>query len=400
MDFFIEQAATDHEVDSLIRNKYGERAKILSRKSIQRGGFLGLFTRKGVEVTGYCSHSPSRAEPRQQQQQQDFEEERRKILEQGKQEKKSDAALEEVLTELKELKEQFGTFSESTNLSGAPAENLHPTVQHVEELLRSNDFSPGYIRGMMKRLRAEFSLEALEDRAAVEHKVVEWIGESIQTYEPEQNGRHEVFVLVGPTGVGKTTTIAKLAALRGAVPERKDDVRILTIDSYRIGAREQLETYGKIMYIPVHSVETKEEMEKQLVLNREADVIFVDTIGKSPKDFVRLGEMNELLQKCSATGSVHLAVSATTKTSDIYDIMRHFEPFGYESVVLTKLDETARIGNIISVLSERGKPLSYITDGQKVPQDISKATPLKLLLYLEGFSVDRAYIEQRFGGAA
>jgi flagellar biosynthesis protein FlhF len=80
--------------------------------------------------------------------------------------------------------------------------------------------------------------------------------------------------------------------------------------------------------------------------------------------------------------------------------MRHFEPFGYESVVLTKLDETARIGNIISVLSERGKPISYITDGQKVPQDISKATPLKLLLYLEGFTVDRAYIEQRFGGAA
>lgn len=397
MDFFIEQAATDREVDALIRSKYGERAKILSRKSIQRGGFLGLFTRKGVEVTGYCSHSPGRVEPRQQP---DFEEEKRKILEQSKQEKKSSAALDEVLSQLKELKEQFGTFSEARTLTVEPAEQLHPTAKHIEELLSGNDFSPGYIRTMMKRIRSEFSLEELEDRAAVEHKVVEWIGESIETYEPELNGGKEVFVLVGPTGVGKTTTIAKLAALRGAVPERKDDVRILTIDSYRIGAREQLETYGKIMYIPVQSVETKEEMEKQLALNREADVIFVDTIGKSPKDFAKLGEMNELLQKCSSTGSVHLAISATTKTSDIYDIMRHFEPFGYESVVLTKLDETARIGNIISVLSERGKPISYITDGQKVPQDISKASPLKLLLYLEGFTVDRAYIEQRFGGAA
>lgn len=398
MDFFIEQAPTDREVDALIRNKYGERAKILSRKSIQRGGFLGLFSRKAVEVTGYCSHSPGRVEPRQQPA--DFEEEKRKILEQNKQEKKSSAALEEVLSQLKELKEQFGTLSETRTLATEPAEPHHPTAKHIEELLTGNDFSPGYIREMMKRLRSEFSLEELEDRGAVEHRVVEWIGESIQTHEPDLNGRQEVFVLVGPTGVGKTTTIAKLAALRGAVPERKDDVRILTIDSYRIGAREQLETYGKIMYIPVHSVETKEEMEKQLALNREADVIFVDTIGKSPKDFVKLGEMNELLQKCSAGGSVHLAISATTKTSDIYDIMRHFEPFGYESVVLTKLDETARIGNIISVLSERGKPISYITDGQKVPQDISKATPLKLLLYLEGFTVDRAYIEQRFGGAA
>lgn len=397
MDFFIEQAATDQEVDALVRNKYGDRAKILSRKSIQRNGFLGLFGRKGVEVTGYFSHSPSRAEPRPSA---DFEEEKRKILEQGKQEKKSNAALDEVLSELKELKEQFGNFSENGGAGAHNGDSLHPTAEHIRELLVANDFTSKYIRGIMQRLRAEFSLEALEDRAAVEHKVVEWIGESIQTYDTEGRGKQEVFVLVGPTGVGKTTTIAKLAALRGALPEKKDDVRILTIDSYRIGAREQLETYGKIMYIPVHSVETKEDMEKQLALNKEADIIFVDTIGKSPKDFVKLGEMNELLRRAAGGGGVHLAVSATTKTSDIYDIMRHFEPFGYESVVLTKLDETGRVGNIISVLNEKGKPLSYITDGQKVPQDISTATPLKLLLYLEGFAVDRAYIEERFGGAA
>ncbi|MFP4329786.1 MAG: flagellar biosynthesis protein FlhF [Alkalispirochaetaceae bacterium] len=397
MDFFIEQAATDQEVDALIRRKYGERAKILSRKSIQRGGFMGLFSRRGVEVTGYCSHTPSRVEVRQAN---DFEEERRKILEQGTKEKASSAAIDQVLAELKEIKDQVGSFSETRTLTATATEQLHPTAGHIEKLLFANDFSPGYTREIIGRLKTELSLEALDDRLMVERRVVDWIGESIRTYEPESPGRPETFVLVGPTGVGKTTTIAKLAALRGAVPERKDDVRILTIDSYRIGAREQLETYGKIMYIPVHSVETKEEMEKQLALNREADVIFVDTIGKSPKDFAKLGEMNELLQKCAGAGNVHLAVSATTKTSDIYDIMRHFEPFGYESVVLTKLDETARVGNIISVLHERGKPLSYITDGQKVPQDISRATPLKLLLYLEGFSVDRRYIEDKFGGAA
>jgi flagellar biosynthesis protein FlhF len=107
--------------------------------------------------------------------------------------------------------------------------------------------------------------------------------------------------------------------------------------------------------------------------------------------------MNELLRACGGKTSTHLAMSATTKTSDMYELLQQFEPFNYKSVVLTKLDETTRVGNVISVLSEKQKPISFITDGQGVPQDISVASVEKLLINLEGFKIDRQRVEERFG---
>jgi len=123
----------------------------------------------------------------------------------------------------------------------------------------------------------------------------------------------------------------------------------------------------------------------------------VDTIGKSPREFTKLAEMNELLRGTGGHEGVHLAVSATTKTADLREILRQFEPFGYTSVLVTKVDETNRLGNIISVLEEKQKPISYLTDGQNVPEDIHPAAVEQILLTLEGFQVDRQMIEDKFG---
>jgi flagellar biosynthesis protein FlhF len=106
--------------------------------------------------------------------------------------------------------------------------------------------------------------------------------------------------------------------------------------------------------------------------------------------------MKELLDACGFQAEVYLVVSAGVKSSDIQEMLRQFEPFNYRSVILTKLDETTRVGNVISALWEKGKPLSYITDGQKVPSDIHRAGVVRLLLNLEGFTVNREKIEARF----
>ncbi len=150
------------------------------------------------------------------------------------------------------------------------------------------------------------------------------------------------------------------------------------------------------MRIPVSFAETRSDLEKTLDLFREMDIILIDTIGKSPNDFSKLGEMRSVLEACGSRGETHLAISATTKTSDIAEILRQFEPFNYSFVILTKLDETFRIGNIISVLDEARKPISYITDGQMVPQDIEPASISRLLMALEGFRFDREEIEKKF----
>jgi flagellar biosynthesis protein FlhF len=205
-----------------------------------------------------------------------------------------------------------------------------------------------------------------------------------------------VFIVVGPTGVGKTTTIAKLAALYGISAARPNKVRIITIDNYRIAAKEQIETYGNIMGIPVACAENYTDLKKFLALYQDVDRIFIDTIGKSPRDFVKLAEMKELLEAASGRATIHLAVSATTKAADILEIMGQFEPFGYSSVIITKLDETSRVGSIISTLAERGKAVSYFTDGQRVPQDIELATPVRLLMRLQSFRVQREILEKKF----
>jgi flagellar biosynthesis protein FlhF len=391
MEYFVEQAPSHLDAERKVRAKYGEKARIMHHKTIRMGGFLGLFAREGVEVTGYISATPARGEPAKKPG--DFEEEKKKILGAVKSEKTMDM----VLQELKEIKERMGDREAQAAAVPATDSGPHPTLSKLRERLFHNEFTPDYVDRIVARARATFSVDELEDERLVQNRVLEWIGETIDTSRPLTGERPQVFVLVGPTGVGKTTTIAKLAAMHafnGATPR---NVRILTIDNYRIGAKEQIETYGSIMEIPVASIDSQKEMKKQMALAADADMVFVDTIGKSPREFTKLAEMNELLHGTGGGDHVHLAVSATTKTADLKEILRQFEPFGYSSVIVTKVDETNRLGNIISVLNEKQKPVSYLTDGQNVPEDIRPASVEQILLSLEGFQVDRQMIEDKFG---
>jgi flagellar biosynthesis protein FlhF len=176
-------------------------------------------------------------------------------------------------------------------------------------------------------------------------------------------------------------------------------VRLINIDNYRIGAKQQLETYSSIMDIPLSNITSHEELRKTIALYADAaDLILIDTIGKSPQDGVELARMKQLLSACGSRAETHLVLAATTKASDIKDLLQQFEPFGYRSVIVTKLDETRRVGNVLSALWEKGKAVSYITDGQTVPVDIKKASVIPFLTNLEGFRVNRERIENHFSG--
>jgi flagellar biosynthesis protein FlhF len=413
MQYFTEQAPSHREAMDLVRLKYGEQAQILTHRTIRSGGILGLFAKESVEVSGYLkprSEGPRTAVG-------SLEEEKRKILnlarpaeaaakiqEQGQQEarqaaeqKAGEKALETVLAEIRDLKTAM-----REGLDVQASDEVHPTIARIDSLLADNDFAESYRREVTARLRRDFTLEALEDFDYVQDRVIEWIGDDIGVWREDGFQKPRVLALVGPTGVGKTTTIAKLAAIYrvGIGGEKPCSVRMITIDNYRIGARQQIETYGSIMDVPVSCVETEDELRKALVDNSDADLILVDTIGKSPKDAVKLAEVKRLVAACGPKAEVHLALAATTKSSDMGEILRQFEPFAYRDVVLTKLDETDRIGNAISALAAKGKSLSYLTNGQRVPQDIERATPLRLLVRLEGFRPNRAALEERYAAPA
>ena len=424
MEMYSEKGFSRKECELKIAEKYKRPFHIMGEREVKIGGFLGLFSRPGVEVdfffsptlyknpshTGYHTGAPyswGASDSAQTQKQYgteqyarnrapDLEEEKRKVIAAaGKSYEQTVAsardASQAILSSLNEIKEKIES-------GGRKEEN--PAFVRAAELLRQNDFSEGYIKTMLERLRKELPLDTLENIDAVQDHLLEWIGESISIFKEDEKPRSpRVMVLIGPTGVGKTTTITKLAAIYGIGTSEIPavNVRMITIDAFRIGAKEQLETIGNIMQIPVTCIDNKQDLRKEIALNSEdTDLFLIDTIGKSPKDSAKLGEMKEILEGCGRGADYHLVIGAGTKSSDIENIMRQFEPFNYKSVVLTKMDETDRIGNILSALAEKKKPISYITDGQSVPVDIRKASVVRFLINLEGFKVDREKIENRF----
>jgi flagellar biosynthesis protein FlhF len=416
MEMYVEQGLSRMDCELKIAEKYKRPFHILSEKKIRIGGILGFFSKPGIQVEFYFSpvlyrnpvwHGYGTPQiPWQVSDSQgrggtlDFEEEKRKVLAAAG--KKSEAAIEnkketsqQILDSLKEIKEIIG----ESGLSERREE--HPAFKRVEELLKLNDFSEKYITNMLARMKKELPLDKLDDPDIVQDHLLEWIGESINIYrEIEKPHKGRIMVLVGPTGVGKTTTIAKLAAIFGLgnseIPAIT--VRMITIDAYRIGARAQLESYGNIMQIPVIYVDNKTDLRKELALYTEqTDLFLIDTIGKSQKDSAKLGEMKELRDGCGKGAQIHLVLSACTKTSDIEDILQQFEPFNYKSVILTKLDETNHIGNVISALAEKGKTITNITDGQMVQKKIKKARVIRFLINLDEFKVDREKFEKLVG---
>lgn len=391
MQYLVEQGSTHREVLEKIRARYGDAAQVLSHRTVRTGGIMGLFAREGVEITYYVKDDSLRESEKKRV---DVEDEKKRLLERINQER----ALQEVLSEVRELKE---IVSESGS-RGSQAESIHPTLAELDGLLEQNDFSSSYRNELLAKARSEFSLDELEDFDSVEDRMLEWIGDRISVAAESRPAKPRVVVLVGPTGVGKTTTIAKLAAIHnlGMAGLQAQDVRMITIDTFRIGAQQQIEKYASIMRLPVSSVETAQDLKATIAMHRDTDLILVDTIGKSPRDAVRLAEMQQLLEACGANAEVYLAISATTKTQDMLDIFRQFEPFRYRGVVVTKMDETGRVGNVLSALADKDKPVVWLTDGQKVPLDIERAHPLRFLMNLEGFRPNRPKLEERYGALA
>ncbi len=389
MKYFTIQARSDREAIERMRMTYGEDARILTHRAVRMGGFLGLFSTEGIEVTGYISEDGAKKRKI------DVEEEKKKILESVRKEQ----TLQLLLKEIQGLRESL-----KTPPAVAKKEDLHPSLRRVEDLLRVNEFSEEFILEVREKAMKEFSLETLENYPVFQNTVTQWIGERIAIDPPPvfEGKGPRVVAIVGPTGVGKTTTIAKLAAIHGigGGKEPPKKVRIVTIDNYRIAAKQQIETYAEIMRIPVSLVESAAELEKAIMLSPDTDLILVDTIGRSPRDLGKLAEMKEILDRCGTAAAVYLAVSATTKASDTEEILRQFEPFKYRSVILTKLDETMRIGSVIASLAKNRKSIAYLCDGQGVPQDLEEATVPRLLMNMEGFRIDREALEKKFGRTA
>ncbi|MCS6776762.1 MAG: flagellar biosynthesis protein FlhF [Chloroherpetonaceae bacterium] len=193
-------------------------------------------------------------------------------------------------------------------------------------------------------------------------------------------GTLKAVALIGPTGVGKTTTIAKLAA-HFALVERKK-VALLTVDTYRIAAVEQLKTYSQIIDIPVAVAYSPAEVLPAIQQFADYDLLLVDTAGRSQKNIMQVGELKAMLEMVRC--ETHLVLSALIKTEDMLEAARRFSAARVDRLLFSKLDETGTYGTLFEVADQTGIPLSYLTTGQKVPEDIETADPATLVNLILG----------------
>jgi len=190
----------------------------------------------------------------------------------------------------------------------------------------------------------------------------------------------KIMMFVGPTGVGKTTTIAKLAARYAYKLSKRHKVGIITLDTYRIGAVEQLMTYAKMMRLPIETVVDPSDFSLALNSLRHNEYILIDTVGSSQHDKEKIEKLSQFLKVDTfAEININLVLSAVTKYEDLMDIYKNFSILPIDTIIFTKLDETKTYGNIFSLLLETKKPISYFSIGQEVPDDLIESNADYLL---------------------
>jgi flagellar biosynthesis protein FlhF len=295
-------------------------------------------------------------------------------------------SLHEEIAEVKELIKQVASKpGPVATMVEAPPAPEHPGLQLLE-WLRQELQGLGMEGDIIDYLLQQIPSYLLDDANASENDLIEYcrqvltnrlmFSEPIQTVN---SGEQQIVALIGPTGVGKTTTIAKLAANFNLFEGKK--VGLITIDTYRIAAVEHLKTYGDIINLPVEVVYTPSEINQSIQNLRDCNLILIDTAGRSPHNQVMMDELKKFLAH-SQIGLILLVISATTKYQDMVSIAENFSRIAYTHLVFTKLDETFSLGPVVSLAWKIRRPISYLTTGQNVPDDIEVAKPEKLISQL------------------
>ncbi|NMA70112.1 MAG: flagellar biosynthesis protein FlhF [Desulfitobacterium sp.] len=239
---------------------------------------------------------------------------------------------------------------------------------------------------LVKRLMRNIQQNVREEDWAIDQRVRACLKENIRqicantaAIQPGVR-KPRIVALIGPTGVGKTTTIGKLAAGFSIVDKRK--VALITADTYRVAAVEQLKTFGEIIGVPVDVVMTPSGLKEAIQQHWDKELIFIDTAGRSPHHDLHMSELRAFLEKAEPELTM-LVMSAATQSSDLAKIYERFEPLTTH-LIFTKLDETVSGGTILNLLDKVNLPVAYITNGQNVPDDIEVATPERLTRYILG----------------
>lgn len=395
------------EAIAKVKTDLGRDAIILSTKHFKEGGFLGLFARRRVEVvaavdgdakpvnrkaiavngevpamrinqaaysSGYredfmaasSQAAPALAMPRPQP---DFQPQPKPELQ----------AIHAEIAEMKKLLRQ-ANFQPLVAPIAATVQTPPQTGMRKWKVIRQDLMKLGLTEELIDYLLRKLPKELAEPERETEAltRCKDFLGSKLYFSKPLQMKENQpvLVALVGPTGVGKTTTIAKMAAKFSIFENKK--VGLINIDTYRIAAIEHLKTYGEIMKIPVEVVYAPSDLDRAIENLKDCDLILIDTAGRSPRNQQMMMELREFLTY-RYIDQIMLVISATTQLSDMMEIEKSFSQTDYTNLIFTKVDETVSLGSVVSLAWRLKRPVAYLTVGQNVPDDIEVAQVDKLL---------------------
>jgi len=253
----------------------------------------------------------------------------------------------------------------------------HIQGDHLLSLLIARGINVETARTIAGFIRENLTEQELSNSNIITKAIIETLQNLIEVSPPAFKDQQEQrkIALVGPTGVGKTTTLAKIAA--SYLQQHSNSIALITIDTYRIAAVEQLKVYGEIMHLPVDVVISPAQLGHSLTRHQDKKLILIDTAGRSPRDGYCIDELSSFLSP-EHNIEKHLVLSATTRENEIVETMNQFSRLEIANTIFTKIDECMSLGVLLNTQLQNSNPISYITNGQRVPEDLLEITPHKI----------------------
>ncbi|MEA1976254.1 MAG: flagellar biosynthesis protein FlhF [Bacillota bacterium] len=353
-----------------VKSELGMDAVILNSRKIKQPGLFGFLKKKIIEVvaaideeykieTKYSSKSKIKAKLEAKADDKDDKEK----------DNQTDEKIDKLTLLVENLEKKIELIDNKENGEKEIAEiNNETSNNRYIKLLMGNDLSEKLSLQIMKQVNKRISVDTNNEKTvlnAMKIVIKDYLGkpEVILTDYDKQ----KIFMFVGPTGVGKTTTLAKLAAKLSLRENKK--VGLITSDTYRIAAVEQLKTYSEILGIPLSVIYETNEMEDAINDFKDKDFILIDTAGRNYKDKILREELEDMIG-CMNQPEVYLVLSLVADYKNLVNVIKSYEFINDYKLIFTKYDEAVTFGNILNTKMYANKKLSYITNGQSVPDDI------------------------------
>lgn len=366
-----------------IRKDLGKEAVILNSKIIYTGGFFGLFRKKNIEVIAALDNDmvqPSQKEKIDFSRVETNSEMKQKDMQSPQPVQNKTGENKEMI--LKEIHDVKQLIKQITSQGHSSSVHIPSPYREIYQKLLSQNISETILQQLTEDIYEHYySKKEQVDKDNAYDFIVQSLVEYIKPLEFGEAPQKKYIAVIGPTGVGKTTTLAKIASIKSI--EQKKKVAFITTDTYRIAAVEQLKTYAKILNVPIEVCYNLNDFKQAVEKFTAFDHVFIDTAGRNFRNKKHIEDLKKTIDFHTEM-ETYLVFSLTAKEEDLEMIYQQFSNIPIDKLIFTKLDETSCCGSLLNLSYKYHKPIAFITTGQDVPDDIIVATQHTIINQIVG----------------